>query len=212
MATSTATRPHFKAEAALHTLHALTGDEYDEMVRDGALGEEDKVELLEGYVVFKMAINPPHDNAVAVLIEVLVRMNLPGWMVRSQGTAKLTESRPEPDVALARGDRRTFANRHPEPADFGLVVEVSEPSLARDEQDKTRIYARDLIPVYWVVNLVDRRVEVFTDPTGPDPAAGSPGGDEPHYRARQDYPAGTAVPVVLDGTTVGTVAVDELLP
>lgn len=212
MNTSAATVPHFKADAALHTFYALTGDEYDEMVRTGALNDEDPVELLEGYVVLKMPINPPHDNAVVVLTEILVRMNLTGWMVRSQATAKLTESRPEPDVALTRGDRRTFANRHPEPAEFGLVVEVSDSSLARDERDKTRIYARDLIPVYWVVNLVDRRVEVFTDPTGPDPAAGLPGGDQPHYRTRTDFPAGAAVPVVLDGAAVGTVAVDELLP
>lgn len=210
MATPTTTRtPHYKMDAAMFT---LTGDRYDQWVRDGVLTEDDKVELLEGHLVLKMPINPPHDNAVSVLTTRLIRLNLAGWMVRSQNTAKLTESRPEPDVALARGDERTFANRHPEPADFGLVVEVSDSSLARDEQDKTRIYARDLIPVYWVVNLVDRRVEVFTDPTGPDPAAGSPGGDEPHYRARQDHPAGTAVPVVLDGATVGSVAVDELLP
>ena len=210
MTTSTTTAgPRFKADAAFFT---ITGDKYDEWVRDGVLGEDDKIELLEGYLVLKMPINPPHDNAVSVLATLLVRMNLPGWMVRSQGTAKLSESRPEPDVALARGDRRTFANRHPEPADFGLVVEVSDSSLARDEQDKTRIYARDSIPVYWVVNLVDRRVEVFTDPTGPDPPAGLPGGPDPHYRARQDYPAGTAVPVILDGVAVGAIPVDELLP
>lgn len=210
MATPLATRtPHYTTDAAMFT---LTGDRYDQWVRDGVLTEDDKVELLEGHLVLKMPINPPHDNAVDVLAELLTKMVPAGWRVRSQGTAKLTESRPEPDVALARGDRRAFANRHPEPADFGLVVEVSDSSLARDEKDKTRIYARDAIPVYWVVNLVDRRVEVFTDPTGPDPAPGSPGGDEPHYQSRQDYPAGTAVPVVLDGVTVGTVAVDELLP
>lgn len=206
MATSTTrSAPRFKADAAFRT---FTGDEYDEMVRNGTLGEEDKVELHEGYIVYKKPINPPHDNAVDVLAELLGLMVPSGWRVRSQGTAKLTESRPEPDVALARGNRKTFANRHPEPADFGLVVEVSESSLARDELDKARIYARDSIPVYWVVNLVDRRVEVFTDPSGPE----QPGGPEPHYRARQDYPAGTAVPVVLDGATVGTIAVDELMP
>lgn len=201
--------PHFRAHASFHT---FTGDEYDDFVRRGVLGEDDKVELLEGYLVQKRPINPPHDNAIAVLTELLVRMNLPGWMVRPQNTAKLSNSRPEPDVALVRGDRRTFANRHPEPAEFGLVVEVSDSSLARDELDKTRIYARDLIPVYWVINLVDRRVEVFTDPTGPLPAPATPTDPDPHYRSRTDYPSGSAVPVVLDGATVGTVPVDDLLP
>jgi Uma2 family endonuclease len=201
--------PRFKADAAFRT---FTGAEYDRMVEHAVLTKADKVELLEGYLVLKMPTNPPHDNAVSVLTELFVRMIPPGWIVRGQSTAKLSESRPEPDVALARGDRRTFANRHPTPADFGLVVEVSDSSLARDEQDKTRIYARDAIPVYWVVNLVDRRVEVFTDPTGPTPPADAPGGPDPHYRTRRDYSAGTAVPVVLGGALIGTIPVDELLP
>jgi Uma2 family endonuclease len=202
------TGPRFKADAAFRT---FTGDEYDDLVRRGVLNDEDNVELLEGYMVLKMPTNPPHDNAVDVLTELLTKMVPVGWRVRGQATAKLSGSRPEPDVALTRGDRKTFAAKHPSPADFGLVVEVSESSLARDEQDKTRIYARDSIPVYWVVNLVDRRVEVFTDPTGPTPPAGATDPD-PHYATRNDYPAGTAVPVVLDGTTVGTIPVDELLP
>jgi Uma2 family endonuclease len=210
MSTPTATTgsPRLKAFAAFRT---FTGDEYDEMVRNGTLDEDDKVELLEGYVVYKMPINLPHDNAVDVLAELLTKMVPAGWRVRSQATAKLSGSRPEPDVAIARGDRKTFANKHPEPADFALVVEVADSSLARDELDKTRIYARDAIPVYWVVNLVDRRVEVFTDPTGPTPPPGAADPD-PHYRARTDYPAGSAVPVALDGVTVGTVPVDDLLP
>lgn len=81
---------------------------------------------------------------------------------------------------------------------------MSDSSLDRDQQEKAYIYARDGIPVYWIVNLIDRRVEVYTDPTGP--------ADLPQYRTRQDYPPGAAVPVVLDGVTVGTVPVEELLP
>jgi Uma2 family endonuclease len=127
-----------------------------------------------------------------------------GWVVRSQATAKLSASRPEPDVAVTRGDRRTYFTRHPDPADFGLVAEVSDSSLDRDQLDKTRIYAREKIPVYWVVNLVDRRVEVYTDPSGP--------GDDPRYHTLNVHAPGADVPVVLGGTTVGTIAVNDLLP
>ena len=210
MTTSTTTvGPRFKADVAFFT---ITGDKYDEWVRDGVLGEEDKVELLEGYMVLKMPANPPHDYSVTRAAKILDRLLPVGWTVRSQIGTRLAESRPEPDAAVARGSDQDYVGRQPGPADLGLVVEVSDSSLARDEQDKTRIYARDSIPVYWVVNLVDRRVEVFTDPTGPDPAAGLPGGPDPHYRARQDYPAGTAVPLTLDGVGVGAIPVDELLP
>jgi Uma2 family endonuclease len=210
MSTSAAiSRPHFKADAGFHT---WTGEQYDHFVETGVLTKEDKVELLEGYVVQKMPANPPHDFAVTTTAKVLNRVVPAGWTTRNQVGARLTESRPEPDVSIARGTGRDYIARQPGSADLGLVVEVSDSSLARDELDKTRIYARDSIPVYWVVNLVNRRVEVFTDPTGPNPPAGLPGGPDPHYRTRQDYPAGTAVPVVLDGATVGTISVDELLP
>jgi Uma2 family endonuclease len=193
--------PPFKANTSFRT---FTGAEYDKLIEIGVLTKHDKVELLEGYVVLKMAINPPHNNATNVLLELLIRLVPAGWVVRGQATAKLTESRPEPDVALARGNRRTYFTHNPEPADLGLVVEVSDSSLDRDQLDKSRIYARDKIPVYWIVNLVDRRVEVYSDPNGP--------GDDPRYHTLNVFAAGTLVPVVLDGVTVGTIAVNDLLP
>jgi Uma2 family endonuclease len=193
--------PTFKADASFRT---FTGDEYDRLVEIGVLTGQDRVELLEGYMVLKMPTNPPHDNSVNVLTELLIRLAPSGWVVRGQATAKLSQSRPEPDVAVARGDRRTYFTRHPDPSDFGLVVEVSDSSLDRDQLDKTRIYARDRIPVYWVVNLVDRRVEVYTNPNGP--------GDNPRYHTLNVFPEGADVPVVLDGATVGAIPVDDLLP
>lgn len=201
MAKTTSSGPTFKAHAAFRT---FTGDEFDHLVRTGVLTKADTVELLEGYVVLKTPTNPPHDNCTNVLTELLVRMVPNGWVVRGQATAKLSGSRPEPDVALARGDRRTYVTRHPDPADFGLVVEVSDSSLDRYQLDKTRIYARDRIPVYWVANLVDRRVEVYTNPNGP--------GEDPRYHTLNVYAEGTTVPVVLDGVTVGTIPVNDLLP
>jgi len=205
---ATATNSRLKADAALRP---FTGDEYDELVRNGTLDEGEKVELLEGYMVYKMPTNPPHDFAVSRTAKILDRMLPTGWTVRCQMGTRLAESRPEPDAAVARGTDHDYTGRQPGPADLGLVIEVSDSSLARDELDKTRIYARDSIPVYWIVNLVDRRVEVFTDPTGPTPPAGATDPD-PHYRTRTDYPAGSAVPVVLNGVAVGTIPVDELLP
>lgn len=202
MATSTGKRvPTFKADASFRT---WTGDEYDHLVRTGVLTKSDQVELLEGYMVLKMPAKPGHDYSVLTTAKRLERVLPSGWTVRGQVGTALTESRPEPDVSIARGSDRDYAARQPGPADLGLVVEVSDSSLDRDQLDKTRIYARDKIPVYWVVNLVDRRVEVYTDPNGP--------GDDPRYHTLNVYAAGTDVPVVLDGATVGTIPVNELLP
>jgi Uma2 family endonuclease len=182
----------------------FTVDEYDRLIEQGFLTEDDRVELLEGYVVLKMPADPPHDSSVMAVFRRLDRLLPAGWTARSQVGTRLSESRPEPDVAVARGGERDYFHRHPGPADLGLVVEVSDSSLDRDQQDKTRIYSRDRVPVYWVVNLVDRRVEVYTDPTGP--------GDDPRYHTLRVFPPGTAVPVELDGVTAGTIPVDDLLP
>jgi Uma2 family endonuclease len=189
---------------AMASFRKFTVDEYDRLIEQGILTEDDRVELLEGYVVLKMPGNPPHDSSVTATHTLLSGVIPTGWVARCQVGTALSESRPEPDIAIARGTLRTYFSRHPGPADLGLVVEVSESSLDRDQQDKTRIYARDRVPVYWVVNLVDRRVEVYTDPTGP--------GDDPRYHTLRVFPPGTAVPVELDRVTVGKVPVDELLP
>jgi Uma2 family endonuclease len=205
---TTITNPGYFGDAGFRK---MTGAEYDHMVETGELTSEDKFEFLEGYMVLKMPANPPHNYSVLRATKLIDRLVPPGWTVRGQVGTHLTESRPEPDVSVAKGSDADYVSQHPAPADLGLVVEVSDSSLARDRTDKGRIYARDSIPVYWVVNLVDRRVEVFTDPTGPDAPAGSADPD-PHYRARADYAPGTSVPLVLDGVPVGTIPVNELLP
>ena len=105
---------------------------------------------------------------------------------------------------MARGTETAFDRRHPTVAEAALVVEVADSSLARDTDEKLQIYARSRIPVYWVVNVPDRKVLVFTNP---DPAASSPA-----YRTLDEFPPGTAVPVTLDGTPVGSVSVADIFP
>lgn len=87
---------------------------------------------------------------------------------------------------------------------MGLLIEVADSSLLRDQRDKTRIYARAGTPVYWIVNLVDRRIEVYTNPTGPAAV--------PRYQAFATYQPGDAVPLVLDGSTAASVPAADLLP
>jgi Uma2 family endonuclease len=85
--------------------------------------------------------------------------------------------------------------------DLGLVVEVAESSRAEDREVMARLYAACGIPAYWIINLVDRWVEVFT---GPDPAAGD--------RMKAIFRPGEQIPVVLDGVEVGAISADDLLP
>jgi len=177
---------------------------YQRMIETGILTSEDKVELLENYVVLKMPRNPLHDGTVQMVSEALASVIPQGWRLRVQLTVVLADSQPEPDFAIVRGNARTYLARHPGPADVGLVIEVADSSLLRDQRDKTRIYARGSIPTYWIINLVDQRVEVYTQPSGPTPV--------PAYGSFQVYQPGDAIPFVLDGNVVGTVAAADLLP
>ena len=186
--------------------YRLSVGEYHAMIRAGILTPEDRVELLDGYLVAKMPQNPPHSSTVGRLTEDLARLVPAGWRLRIQLPVTLTagENEPEPDAALVRGDRRAFDARNPTPADFGVVFEVADTSLVSDRRAKGILYASSGIPVYWIVNIPDAQVEVYTDP---DPAA-----TPPAYRTRADYRAGQGVPVVLGGQVVGTVAASDLLP
>lgn len=177
--------------------------EYHKMIEASVLTDDDAVELLEGWVVFKMTRNPPHDVAVALASKLLVRLLPDGWHVRPQAAVATGDSVPEPDLAVVRGDERLYRTRHPAPADTVVVIEVSDTSLNRDRVEKARIYARAGISTYWIINVIDGRVEVFTGPSGPDAA--------PSYRTRVDYAAGQSVPLEVGGQRF-EVRVRDLLP
>ena len=177
---------------------------YQRMIEGGILTSEDRVELLENWVVLKMPGNPPHDGTIQATSKRLGRRLPAGWDYRVQSSIVLPDSQPEPDIAVCRGDETAYLAQHPTAADAGLVIEVADSSLLRDQRDKTRIYARAGIPVYWIINLVDRRVEVYTQPSGPTAV--------PAYGAFQTFQPGDQVPLVLDSTTVGAVPAADLLP
>jgi Uma2 family endonuclease len=177
---------------------------YQRMIETGVLTPDDKVELLENYVVLKMPRNPLHDSTIQRMLRPLMRSLPAAWDTRIRSAVALSDSQPEPDFALVRGSAADYENRHPGAADLGLIVEVADSSLLRDQRDKTRIYARAGIPCYWIVNLVDQRIEVYSQPSGPVAV--------PAYQSFQTYQPVDALPLVLDGVTIGTVPAADLLP
>ena len=192
--------PTFLNDASIATFSTAR---YDAMVSAGLLTPGDKVELLENYVVLKTPRDPAHDGTVD-LINGTLRSLPVGWFLRSQQTLALADSRPEPDVAIVRGHSRTYLTRHPSPADVGLIIEVANTSLLRDQRGKARIYARAHIVCYWIVNLDDRRVEVHTQPSGPTPL--------PMYGSLVTYGEKDQIPLHLDGVAVVSISVADLLP
>src|SRR3954471_24141549 len=97
---------------------------YQRMIENGSITADDKVELLENYLVLKMPRNPPHDGTIQLMTETLASVIPKGWRLRVQLTLVLSDSQPEPDFTIVRGDDRTYVTRHPVAADAGLVIEV----------------------------------------------------------------------------------------
>ena len=142
--------------------------EYQRLGEAGILTEDDSVELLEGLIVPKMTKYPRHDGTIDQLAMLLAALLPAGWYPRIQNVLITSDSAPEPDVVVTRGAPRDYWRRHPTAADVALVIEVAESSLARD-WEKRRIYAHAGVSNYWIVDLINDRLEVFTEP---DTAAG----------------------------------------
>jgi Uma2 family endonuclease len=181
----------------------LTVEQYHQMIAAGILTTDDRVELLEGWLIAKMPKSPRYSLITGLTREVLERLLPAGWFVDSQEPLTLSDSEPEPDVMLVRGSRRDYAEHHPGAADVGLVVEVADSSLMRDRKLKARIYARAGIPVYWLLNIAQTPawLEVYSDPSHELGA----------YQQHQEYQSGQSVSVTLDGQVVGTLALSEII-
>jgi Uma2 family endonuclease len=185
-------------------IYRMHVDDYLAMHEHRVITDESPVELLEGLLVQTMVRRPPHDTALGLVQDAIIAMLPPGWIVRVQSALQLTDSVPEPDLAIVRGDRRDFAGRHPTNADCGLVIEIADATLATDRGLKRRTYARHSITEYWIVNLTDGVVEACTEPTG---LIG-----QPEYHEIRTYLPGEFIPFKLDGSDIGAIPVTQLLP
>jgi Uma2 family endonuclease len=142
----------------------------EEYYRLGELGffHGQRVELIEGIIMVLSPQGPTHWSATERVRARLERAFGPGFLVRLQGPIDLgAPSEPEPDIAVVVGSVEDYTDAHPTTA--LLIVEVSDSSLSYDRNRKASLYARAGIRDYWIVNLVDRQLEVYRDPV-PDPA------------------------------------------
>lgn len=144
-------------------VHHWTRTEYEHMVEAGVFASGARIELLDGEIIAMSPQGPQHVTATQLVAEAL-RERLPaGYLVRVQAPIALDDHcEPEPDICVVRGKVRDYARSHPSAA--LLVIEVSDSSLEQDRTVKARAYARNGIPEYWVVNVKERVVEVYTKP------------------------------------------------
>jgi Uma2 family endonuclease len=181
-------------------LRRFTVEEYHRLIEADVFGADARVELLEGWIVYKMTHNPLHDSTVDRIQEIL-RDRIPKtWRVRVQSAITTTDSEPEPDIAVARGPASRYAKRHPGAKDIALIAEVADSSIDRDRNEKGPLYARAGISLYWIVNLGESVVEVYSKP-----------GRARRYGQLQRYGINDSVPLVIGGKTLPAIPVKELL-
>lgn len=190
-------------QAAQLGLRRFTVAEYHELTTDGFFAKDTRFELLDGYIVRRPSPSPIHATTIHICGHRLAELLPVGWEVRYRSEVTLAESAPEPDVSVIRERGRDYFARHPNVGDLGLVIEVADATLLDARLDKARIYAAGVVPEYWIVNLADRQIEVYTNP--------QPAATPPRYATRTDYRPGANGPLALDGAMV-TVRVDDLLP
>ena len=203
MSTAILTLPP-RAVYTTEPVYRFTVEQWHDMIARGTLTADDPVELIEGVPVFKMPKNEPHIAAGRRLRRTIGGVLPNGFFFDGEQPIALPDGEPEPDGMIVRGQIEDFDGVKVGPADVTLVVEISDSTLDRDRGPKLRSYARAAIVCYWILNLVDRQLEVYTDP---DPAA-----DVPRFRGAAVYRPGEAVPLSVAGRSVGPVRVDDLLP
>jgi Uma2 family endonuclease len=184
-------------------VHRFSVEQYHRMIEAGVLTPNDRVELLEGWVVDKMPQHPAHAGTISVVHGELTPRLPKGWIIRIQSPITLEDSEPEPDLTIARGPEKRYLTAHPKPEEIALLIEVSDTSVDYDRIDKGRAYARARIPVYWVVNLVEFAVEVYSEPK-----AGKSAG----YRNHQRFGIEFGAPIVIAGRDGGAIPVRHLFP
>lgn len=178
-------------------LYRWTVEDYHRLGKTGILGEDSRVELLNGQIVQMSPIGNLHAACVDLLGDLFRELLGKSVIIRVQNPVVLNvHSEPEPDLAILKRKENFYADGHPHPEDIQLIVEVADTTLEKDRTVKKQLYASAGITEYWIINLPDQQVEQYLDPFGED------------YRLAHTYKSGQAVESVL----LGTVPVSTILP
>ena len=185
----------------------LTIDLVSRMVETGLIPRDRRVYLRDGRLYEKMAKTRAHGYVGAAVTRAVDRRLPDDWSLWPESTVVLDPTNaPLPDFAVVRSGNllgRAAPERYPEAGDAGLLIEVAVTSLRDDLTTALEQYARAGIPVYWVVDVLGRRILVYTEPRVVD--------GHGEYARVATYRPGQSLPLVLDGQEVALIPFDELL-
>ena len=147
-------------------IRLLTVQEYHRLAEIGILDEDERVELLAGQIVKMAAKGTAHGAVLKRTVELLQNLLWGLVLLSIQDPVRLNDfSEPEPDIALLVRDPLYYEDRHPTPSEVYLIVEVADSTLRTDCGIKATIYAQSGIADYWVLDVNNRQLHVFREPS-----------------------------------------------
>ena len=159
--------------------YRISAKMYDAMIENAILDENDNVELLDGEIIEKMSKGTKHTAITRIITKFFYRILDENTVIQVQDPIRLKDaSEPEPDIILAFPDEKNYAERHPQPKDILLIIEVSDSTLQFDRLNKGLAYSRNGIRQYLIVNVENRTIEDYQNPS------------EDGYGSKQTYKIG----------------------
>jgi Uma2 family endonuclease len=156
-----------ESSSSLH-LKYWTVQEYHQMSDLGILDPSKRSELIAGQIILMTSKGTPHVLTLRLLATAIENAlgDRSAVFVSTQDPIRLDNfSEPEPDLVIVKGTILDYAKHHPVPEDIYLVVEVADSTLKQDCEIKDKLYARSSIAEYWVIDIKNRQVRIFRDPT-----------------------------------------------
>jgi Uma2 family endonuclease len=146
--------------------HKFSVAEFERLCEAGVLDSSKRFELLEGEIFEMTPMGDGHAAFVMNLNEqIILQLNKKAKLCPAIPMVILSEeSQPEPDFMLV--PLELYENRKPYPHEVVLVIEISDSTLQRDQVKKQRIYARNKIKDYWIINVQESQLEVYRNPIG----------------------------------------------
>jgi Uma2 family endonuclease len=177
-------------------------DDFYRMVDLDFFPDDVRVGLWEGQVYEEMGKKHPHSLSWAKLNSALGQILPRGWSLWAECSIAISLNKaPMPDMLILRGDLDDFEDRRPVAADVSLMIELADTSLRIDTGTKLEAYAKAGIPAYWVFNLREDVIYVYTDPI---PAEG-------RFRSMTTIDPDGSLPFVLDGVPVAMIPASRVL-
>lgn len=190
----------------------VTVDQFHHMMETGIIREGDPIELVDGLLVLKDRnapggvegmSSPRHTSCISRLEKLLRAVEPLGFLGRMQAPVRLEQfQEPQPDAAVVQGGVDDFTQRHPGPEDLAVVIEVSLSSLNYDRTTRLAIYAAAGIARYWIVNLVDDVIEIYSQPNRVKQT----------YGEKTVYGRGDVIILALHGDSFIPIAVSDVIP